>query len=95
MKESSLTPFQKKVYRAVLSIPPGEVRTYKWIARKIGNARASRAIGQALKRNPHTIIIPCHRVIKSDGSLGGYSKGMRMKKRLLEKESMESEERRD
>ena len=95
MKESSLTPFQKKVYKTVLSIPLGEVRTYKWVARKIGNTRASRAVGQALKRNPHTIIIPCHRVIKSDGSLGGYSKGVRMKKGLLKKERMETKERRD
>ncbi len=81
-----LTPFQKKVYRVVLSIPSGEVRTYKWVARKIGNPRASRAVGQALKRNPYTVKIPCHRVIKSDGSLGGYSKGARMKKRLLKEE---------
>ncbi len=95
MKESSLTPFQKKAYKAVLSIPLGEVRTYKWVARKIGNTRASRAVGQALKRNPYTLIIPCHRVIKSDGSLGGYSKGVRMKKRLLKKENMEPDQRRD
>ena len=95
MKKSSLTPFQKKAYRAVLSIPSGEVRTYKWVAHKIGNIHASRAVGQALKRNPHTVIIPCHRVIKSDGSLGGYSKGVRMKKRLLKKERTESKGRRD
>ena len=95
MKKSSLTPFQKKVYKAVLSIPLGEVRTYKWVAHKIGDTRASRAVGQALKRNPYTLIIPCHRVIKFDGSLGGYSKGVRMKKRLLKKESMETEEGRD
>ena len=87
MKESSLTPFQKKVYRAVLSIPLGEVRTYKWVARKIGNTRASRAVGQALKRNPYTFIIPCHRVVKSDGSIGGYSKGIRLKRRLLRNEN--------
>ena len=86
MKKSLLTSFQKKVYKAVGNIPKGEVRTYGWVARKIGRPRASRAVGQALKRNPYTITIPCHRVIKSDGSLGGYSKGVSMKKRLLREE---------
>jgi len=82
-----ITPFQKKVYRIVSTIPRGEVRSYKWVASKIGNSKASRAVGQALKRNPYTITIPCHRVVKSDGSIGGYSRGVKLKKKILKKES--------
>jgi len=81
-----MTPFAKKVYKVILSIPLGEVRTYKWVARKIGNPRAYRAVGGVLKNNPWPIIIPCHRVIASNGTLGGYSCGIRRKKKLLELE---------
>jgi O-6-methylguanine DNA methyltransferase len=81
-----MTHFARKVYKAVLSIPLGEVRTYKWVARRIGNPRAYRAVGQALKDNPWPIIIPCHRVIASNGNLGGYSCGIRRKKKLLKLE---------
>jgi methylated-DNA-[protein]-cysteine S-methyltransferase len=78
--------FEKNVYKAVLSIPLGQARSYKWVAKKIGHPKAVRAVGTALKNNPFTIIIPCHRVIASDGSLGGYSKGLKKKKQLLELE---------
>jgi len=78
--------FQKKVYKAVLSIPLGQVRNYNWVAKKIGRPKAVRAVGTALKKNPFTVIIPCHRVVKSDGSLGGYSRGLKKKKYLLELE---------
>jgi len=78
--------FVLKVYRAVLTIPLGQTRTYKWVAAKAGHPGAYRAVGQALKRNPYPLIIPCHRVIKSDNSLGGYSWGARKKKVLLEME---------
>ena len=78
-----MTPFAKKVYRAVLSIPLGEVRSYKWVAKKAGNPKAFRAVGQILKNNPYPLIIPCHRVISCDGKLGGYSRGPEKKKRLL------------
>lgn len=81
-----MTPFAKKVYKAVLNIPLGEVRTYKWIAKKIGNPRACRAVGQVLKNNPYMLIIPCHRVIESSGKIGGYRGGIKMKKRLLDLE---------
>jgi len=81
-----MTPFAKKVYKAVLSIPPGEVRTYKWVARKAGRPRAYRAVGQILKNNPYPLIIPCHRVVKSNLKLGGYALGMKMKKFLLDLE---------
>jgi len=86
------TPFQRKVYKTVLTISKGEVRTYKWVANKIGKPYASRAVGQALKKNPYTIKIPCHRVIRSNGSLGGYSKGVNMKKKLLRKEGLDGYE---
>ena len=81
-----MTSFEKKVYKAVLRIPLGQTRTYKWVARQIGKPKAARAVGQALKRNPWTLIIPCHRVVASGGKLGGYSKGVKVKKRLLDLE---------
>jgi methylated-DNA-[protein]-cysteine S-methyltransferase len=81
-----MTPFALRVYKAVLTIPLGQVRTYKWVAGKIGSPRAYRAVGQALKNNPWPIIIPCHRVIASNGNLGGYSSGIGRKKKLLELE---------
>jgi len=80
---SKLTPFAKEVYKAVLSIPLGEVRSYKWVAQKIGRPKAVRAVGQVLKRNPWPLIIPCHRVIAADGKLAGYSSGIKKKKLLL------------
>lgn len=81
-----LTSFQKKVYTVVKQIPMGEVRTYAWVAKRIGKPKATRAVGTALKKNPFTIIVPCHRVVRSDGSLGAYSLGKDLKKRLLEVE---------
>ena len=81
-----LTPFAKNVYRAVLSIPIGEVRSYKWVAQKTGKPRAARAVGQILKNNPWPLIIPCHRVICADGKLGGYGPGEKKKKNLLDLE---------
>ncbi len=71
---------------AVKTIPYGETRTYKWVAERIGKPKAARAVGQALKKNPYPEIIPCYRVICSDGKLGGYSKGIQKKKKLLKKE---------
>ncbi len=82
----SLTSFQRKVLEVVKTIPYGEVRSYKWVAERMGKPRAARAVGQALKRNPYPAIIPCHRVIRSDGKLGGYSKGIQKKRRLLKDE---------
>jgi methylated-DNA-[protein]-cysteine S-methyltransferase len=78
------TEFEKAVWHALMKIPYGETRTYKWLAEKIGKPNASRAVGQALSRNPIPVIIPCHRVIESDGSLGGYSGGIDIKRRLLD-----------
>ena len=78
-----MTPLAKRVYKIVLSIPLGEVRTYKWVAQKAGRPKAARAIGQILKNNPYPLIIPCHRVIESRGRLGGYVWGKRIKGALL------------
>ncbi|RKY32059.1 MAG: hypothetical protein DRP74_03395 [Candidatus Omnitrophota bacterium] len=78
--------FTKRVYKAVSTIPLGEVRSYKWVAKKAGKPRALRAVGQILKRNPYPLIIPCHRVISSNGSLGGYIFGKHKKKALLDLE---------
>ena len=82
-----MTRFEEKVYKAVLNIPYGKVRSYKWVAEQIDNPNAARAVGQALKRNPYIGIIPCHRVIASDGSLGGFSKGLKAKIKLLKREA--------
>ncbi len=86
MAGKKLTPFTKKVYQAVLGIPLGEVRSYRWVAKKIGRPRAARAVGQALRHNPWPLIIPCHRVISGDGNLGGYSGGEKKKRTLLDLE---------
>ncbi|MDD5167082.1 MAG: methylated-DNA--[protein]-cysteine S-methyltransferase [Candidatus Omnitrophica bacterium] len=83
MANKKLTPFTRRVYQAVLSIPLGQVRTYKWVAKKIGSPKACRAVGQVLKRNPYPLIIPCHRVIASSGKIGGYSRGKKTKEILL------------
>ena len=80
------TEFMKKVWKELLKIPYGEVRTYKEIAEKVGNSKASRAVGMANNKNPIPIIIPCHRVIGSNNKLVGYALGLDMKKYLLDLE---------
>jgi methylated-DNA-[protein]-cysteine S-methyltransferase len=80
------TEFDRMVWLALKDVPYGETRTYKWLAEKIGKPNASRAVGQSLSRNPLPIILPCHRIIESDGSIGGYSAGVNIKRRLLEME---------
>jgi methylated-DNA-[protein]-cysteine S-methyltransferase len=81
---TELTPFSRSVLEAVRGIPYGKLRTYKWVAAAIGRPRATRPVGQALSRNPLPIIIPCHRVVQSDGAIGGYSGGgPDMKRRLI------------
>ena len=89
LRDKSLGGFEKKVYKIVSAIPRGRVRSYKWVAARAGEPRASRAVGNALNKNPYPIAIPCHRVVKSDGSIGGYSRGAGMKKRLLESEGID------
>ena len=74
-KRAQPTSFAERVYAVVSTIPSGEVRTYRWVAEKAGKPRAYRAVGQILKRNPNLGKVPCHRVIRSDGKLGGYVRG--------------------
>ncbi len=81
------TNFQKQVWEELIKIPYGETCSYKQIAMKIGNPNASRAIGMANNKNPITIMIPCHRVIGSNGNLTGYSGGLSMKIAILKIES--------
>lgn len=83
---STVSPFEQRVLRAAARIPPGRVATYTQIAGRAGNPRASRAAGNALNHNPVAIIVPCHRVVRSDGSLGGYGGGLPVKEWLLEHE---------
>ena len=80
---SKATPFQRQVWQVTKLIPYGETRSYLWVAERIGKPKAMRAVGQALARNPLPIIIPCHRVVKSNGKLGGFTGGVMMKRRLL------------
>jgi len=80
---SSGTIFQRKVWRVLAKIPWGETRSYGWVAQKVGKPKASRAVGTACGANPVPVIIPCHRVIAGDGSLGGFGGGLPMKRRLL------------
>lgn len=80
------TEFQQKVWRMLLTIPYGETRSYGWLAKAVGSPQAARAVGGAVGRNPLPILIPCHRIIAADGSLGGFSCGVPVKKWLLERE---------
>lgn len=80
------TPFQKKVWQVLMTIPYGKTMTYKQVAEAIGNPKACRAVGLANNRNPIPIIVPCHRVIGSNGKLVGYAGGLHIKEKLLEME---------
>lgn len=82
------TEFQKKVWNALMEIPYGKAVSYKYIAEKIGNPNASRAVGNANNKNRIMILIPCHRVIGKDGKLVGYAGGLDKKKKLLEIEGI-------
>jgi methylated-DNA-[protein]-cysteine S-methyltransferase len=77
------TDFQNRVWEAIRQIPYGEVRSYKWIAEKVGRPKAVRAVGSAVGANAAIILNPCHRVIRSNGALGGYGGGLERKRRLL------------
>ena len=90
MKDIKGTDFQKKVWSEIKKIPKGEIITYKQLAIKIGRPNAYRAVANACAKNPLSISIPCHRVIRSDGKMGGYlgDKGTKRKKKLLEIEGV-------
>ena len=90
MKKMHGTAFQTDVWNQIKKIPKGETRSYKDIAIAIGKPKASRAVANACGKNPNPIIVPCHRVITSDGSIGGYtgSGGIKTKRQLLKKEGV-------
>src|SRR5439155_1548580 len=83
------TAFQRRVWQELQRIPYGETRSYADVARRIGSPTASRAVARACATNPAALIIPCHRVIREDGDLGGYRWGVERKRSLLRKESAE------
>ena len=80
------TPFQQRVWKKLLTIPHGKTRSYKWLAQAIKNPKASRAVGNANGKNPLSVIIPCHRVVKLNGDMGGYTGGVSLKHFLLKLE---------
>lgn len=81
------TPFQLAVWQALLDIPEGQKTTYADLARQIGKPDAVRAVGNAIGKNPVAVLVPCHRVVRTDGSLGGYAWGVEVKSRLLAAEA--------
>ena len=90
---SRLTPFQQRVLRKIRTIPTGQVRSYQWVAKEIGAERAARAVGTALAKNPVPLLLPCHRVVRSDGRLGEYSGGgPSVKAKLLAFEGVDLED---
>ena len=80
--------FQEKVFNAVKKIPKGKVLTYKIVAKKVGKLKAWRAVGNILNHNPDPKTIPCHRVIRADGRVGGYRYGIKRKTSLLKREGL-------
>jgi methylated-DNA-[protein]-cysteine S-methyltransferase len=84
---SGATAFQQAVWNVTRTIPYGQTRSYAWVASQAESPRALRAVGGSLARNRFPIIVPCHRVVANDGSLGGFSGGLVLKKRLLELEA--------
>jgi len=89
--KKEITKFQKRVYVATKKIPRGRVATYAALARFIGKPKASRAVGNALSVNPFSPQVPCHRVVKSDGEVGGFAFGTERKIALLRKEGIKVE----
>jgi methylated-DNA-[protein]-cysteine S-methyltransferase len=83
---SDLTPFEQAALKKAAQIPPGEVRSYTWVAREIGRPKAARAVGQVMARNPLPLLFPCHRVVDAAGNLHNYGYGLEMKARILKME---------
>lgn len=79
---------EQKVYKKLIQVPQGKVTTYGELAKAVGLKNGQRVIGQIMKKNPYPVIIPCHRVVKSDGKVGGYSFGNSIKKNMLKKEGI-------
>ena len=87
LRLTSYTDFARRVWEQVRRVPYGEVRSYKWVGTRV-SCRGYRAIGKILSCNPFPILIPCHRIIREDGSLGGYSQGLKVKEELLRMEGV-------
>ena len=85
-----LSGFSAKVLKETCRIPHGKVTSYSGLAAKVGSPLAARAVGTALANNPFPLVIPCHRVVRADGSLGGFGGGLKMKKGLLDKEGVKT-----
>jgi methylated-DNA-[protein]-cysteine S-methyltransferase len=83
---SELSPFERAALNKAAQIPPGEVRSYGWIAREIGHPQAARAVGQVMARNPVALFFPCHRVVDASGALHNYGYGIEVKARILKME---------
>ena len=79
---------EEKIYKKLLQVPYGKITTYSELSRSIGLEHGQRAVGQIMKKNPFPVIIPCHRVVKSNGSIGGYAFGADIKKNMLLKEGI-------
>ena len=77
------TPFQRKVWRTLLSVPYGKLRSYQWVAARVGGPQYARAVGNAVGANPLPIVVPCHRIVAHDATLGGFSGGLPTKRKLL------------
>ncbi|MFA6393611.1 MAG: MGMT family protein [Patescibacteria group bacterium] len=87
-KDINLTAFEKRVLSAIKAIKKGRVSTYKEVAKKIGAPGAGRAVGNTLNKNPWAPEVPCHRIVRSDGRIGGYAGGKRKKIKLLKEEGV-------
>ena len=83
---AGLSPFRRAVLEETMRIPAGETRSYGWLARQVGHPGAARAVGRVMATNPMPLVVPCHRVLAADGSLGGYGGGLPMKEALLKAE---------
>jgi O-6-methylguanine DNA methyltransferase len=77
------TPFQRRVWRVLQRVPYGKLRSYQWVAARVGGRHYARAVGSAVGANPLQVVIPCHRIVGQDASLGGFSCGLPMKRKLL------------
>lgn len=78
-----ISPFRRVLLEETMRVPAGETRSYGWLARRVGRPRAARAVGRVMATNPFPIVVPCHRVVASDGSLRGYGGGLDLKAALL------------
>ena len=83
---AELSTFAQAVYRAICRIPRGQTRSYRWVASQIGRPKAARAVGNALNKNPFAPKVPCHRIIRTNGMIGGYAGGTEEKRSILIKE---------